>query len=98
VTNCKKALKKTATFGGILMSISSKWIIICIFFIEDSINCTALENTKLSTNNTFDAFFNDNVAPENIFPVLCSIYRGISVSSENKVSVLKLSSVEVLKY
>jgi hypothetical protein len=30
--------------------------------------------------------------------VLCSIYRGISVSSENKVSVLKLSSVEVLKY
>ena len=80
------------------MSISSRWIIICIFFIEDNICYNAPENKKFTTTTTFDAFEIIDAATANTFPDYGSICRGTSLSTEIEISGLKASSVEVLKY
>jgi hypothetical protein len=80
------------------MSINSKCIIICIFFIEDSICYNAPENKKFNITTTFDAFDIDYAAPAKTLPVYRSICRGTSFFTEIEISGLKASSVEVLKY
>jgi len=53
-------LKKIWQVGGISTSMSSRWIIIYIFFIADSICCRAPERimlrAKFSTTTAFELF------------------------------------------
>ena len=61
VTSFNRELKKIWAVGGIYTFMSNMWIIICIFFIAESISCKAPEKTmfitKLKMTAALELFF-----------------------------------------